>query len=98
MTGLGKNTIKEIDLQRLKDKYTVDGKTLRKPERQARILAIDEFKLHDLAKAYRQPDESAMAKDISEIMDICEATENSHLLWFRGFWTATSRVSSPMLS
>ena len=24
-----------------------------------------------------------MAKDISEIMDICEATENSHLLWFR---------------
>lgn len=28
LTGLGKNTVKEIDLQRLKDKYTVDGKTL----------------------------------------------------------------------
>lgn len=25
LTGLGKNTVKEIDLQRLKDKYTVDG-------------------------------------------------------------------------
>lgn len=47
LTGLGKNTVKEIDLQRLKDKYTVDGETLKKPEKQARILAIDEFKLHD---------------------------------------------------
>ena len=28
LTGLGKNTVKEIDLQRLKDKYTVYGKPL----------------------------------------------------------------------
>ena len=28
LTGLGKNTVKEIDLQRLKGKYTVDGKTI----------------------------------------------------------------------
>lgn len=45
-TGLGKNTVKAIDLQRLKDKYTIDGKTLIKPERQARYLGIDEFSLH----------------------------------------------------
>ena len=37
LTGLGKNTVKEIDLQRLKDKYTVDGKTLIKPAKQARF-------------------------------------------------------------
>ena len=47
ITGLGKNTVKEIDLQRLKEKYTVDGKRLIQPERQARFLGIDEFKLHD---------------------------------------------------
>ncbi len=47
LTGLGKNTVKEIDLQRLKEKYTVDGKTLIKPEKQARYLGIDEFKLHN---------------------------------------------------
>ena len=47
LTGLGKNTVKEIDLQRLKDKYTVDGKTLIKPEKQARFLGVDEFKLRN---------------------------------------------------
>lgn len=47
ITGLGKNTVKEIDLQRLKEKYTVDGQRLIRPERQARFLGIDEFKLHD---------------------------------------------------
>ena len=46
ITGLGKNTVKAIDLVRLKEKYTLDGK-LKKPERQARFLGIDEFKLHD---------------------------------------------------
>ena len=39
--------MKEIDLQRLKDKYTVDGKALIKPEKQARFLGVDEFKLHN---------------------------------------------------
>ena len=65
LTGLGKNTVKEIDLQRLKDKYTVDGKTLKKPERQARILAIDEFKLHDGHKY------------ATHIIDL----ETGHILW-----------------
>ena len=47
LTGLDKNAVKDIDLKRLKDKYTIDGTTLIKPERQARVLGIDEFKLHD---------------------------------------------------
>lgn len=46
ITGLGKNTVKEIDLQRLKENYTVNGNLI-KPETQARFLGIDEFKLHD---------------------------------------------------
>lgn len=65
LTGLGKNTVKEIDLQRLKDKYTVDGKTLRKPEKQARFLGVDEFKLHN---GY---------KYASLIIDM----ESGHILW-----------------
>jgi len=47
LTGLGKNTVKDIDLQRLKEKYTIDGEKLIKPERQARFIGIDEFKLHN---------------------------------------------------
>jgi len=47
ITGLGKNTVKDIDLERLKEKYTIDGKELIKPERQAKFLGIDEFKLHN---------------------------------------------------
>lgn len=47
ITGLSKNTVKAIDMERLQKLYTVDGKTLRKPERQARRLGVDEFKLHD---------------------------------------------------
>lgn len=46
ITGLGKNVVKDIDLKRLKEKYTVDGKLI-KPETQAKYLGIDEFKLHD---------------------------------------------------
>lgn len=47
LTGVDRNIIKEIDLKRLKNKYTIDGKQLIKPERQARFLGIDEFKLHE---------------------------------------------------
>lgn len=47
ITGLGKNTVKAIDLKRLQDKYTIDGQTLIKPEQTTRFLGIDEFKLHD---------------------------------------------------
>ena len=46
ITGLGKNTVKAIDLQRLKDRYTLDGTKLIPPEKPAKVLAIDEFKLH----------------------------------------------------
>ena len=43
ITGLGKNTVKAIDLKRLQDKYTIDGQTLIKPEQTTRFLGIDEF-------------------------------------------------------
>ena len=65
LTGLGKNTVKEIDLQRLKNKYTVDGKTLIKPEKQDRFLGVDEFKLHN---GY---------KYASLVIDM----ESGHILW-----------------
>ncbi|MFR0614687.1 hypothetical protein ACLUXJ_10070, partial [Lactobacillus porci] len=47
LTGLDKMTVKSIHKELLLSKFTTDGKTLIKPERQARYLAIDEFKLHD---------------------------------------------------
>ena len=65
ITGLGKNTVKEIDKKRLQKKYTIDGKKLVKPERQAKYLGIDEFKLHD---GYRYA---------SHIIDM----ETGHILW-----------------
>jgi len=65
ITGLGKNIVKDIDLERLKDKYTMDGNKLIKPEKQARFLGIDEFKLHD---GY---------KFATHIIDL----ETGHILW-----------------
>lgn len=51
LTGLGKNTVKDIDKKRLEDRFSeVDAngrRVLKKPEEQARHLGIDEFKLHD---------------------------------------------------
>ena len=47
ITGLHQATVKAIDKQRLIEKYTIDGKTFRKPEKPASFLSIDEFKLHD---------------------------------------------------
>ena len=51
MTGLHKNVVKAIDKARLESLYTELGgdgrRRLRRPERQARYLGIDEFKLHD---------------------------------------------------
>jgi transposase len=46
LTGLGRNTVKDIDLQRLRDRYTQGGARLRKPGRQARHVGVDEFLLH----------------------------------------------------
>ncbi len=67
LTGVGRNIIKEIDLERLKEKYTVngDGKELIKPEKPARFLGIDEFKLHNGFKY------------ATHIIDI----ETGHILW-----------------
>jgi len=65
ITGLGKNIVKAIDKKRLEEKYTIDGKKLIKPERQARYLSIDEFKLHD---GYRYA---------THIIDL----ETGHILW-----------------
>ena len=67
LTGLGKNTVKEIDKERLQELYTIDGKKLRKPEVQARFLGIDEFKLHDGHKY------------ATHIIDL----ETGHVLWIQ---------------
>ena len=47
LTGLHQRTVKDIDKARLQRIYTEDGEHLKKPETQAKHLAIDEFKLHD---------------------------------------------------
>lgn len=47
LTGLDKMTVKSIHKSLLLSKFTTDGKTLIKPERQEKYLAIDEFKLHN---------------------------------------------------
>ena len=70
LTGLGKNTVKEIDKERLQELYTImtkDGLKLRKPEKQARFLGIDEFKLHDGHKY------------ATHIIDL----ETGHVLWIQ---------------
>lgn len=46
ITGLGKYVVKDIDKRRLLEKYTIGGEKLIQPERSARFLGIDEFKLH----------------------------------------------------
>lgn len=50
LTGVGRGIVKAIDKKRLQDLYTEeteDGWKLKKPECQAKFLAIDEFKLHN---------------------------------------------------
>jgi len=46
LTGLCKNIVHDIDLERLREKHTVNGTKLKRPEKQAKFLGIDEFKLH----------------------------------------------------
>lgn len=70
MAGLGQHTVKDIDKARLERLYTVqteDGKALKKPEKQAKYLAIDEFKLHN---GYIYP---------THIIDL----ETGHILWIQ---------------
>jgi len=47
LTGLGKNTVKDIDKKRLQELYTTTDGKLIKPERTTKFLGIDEFKLHN---------------------------------------------------
>lgn len=55
ITGLGQGTVKDIDLVRLRRKYTESNQEedgtlsvkLKKPDSQTKFLIIDEFKLHD---------------------------------------------------
>ena len=65
ITGLGKNVVKEIDKKRLQEMYTIDGKELIKPEKTAKYLGVDEFKLHN---GY---------KYATHIIDM----ETGHILW-----------------
>lgn len=65
LTGLGQNVVKRIDLKRLREKYTIDGEHLKKPTKTAKILGIDEFKLHNGRKY------------ATHIIDM----ETGHILW-----------------
>ena len=47
LTGLGRNVVKEIDRARLQELYTTPDGKLIKPEKYAKFLGIDEFKLHN---------------------------------------------------
>lgn len=68
ITGLGENTVKDIDKKRLRDIYTTDGgKKLIKPAKQAKYLGIDEFKLHN-GRRYA-----------THIIDL----ETGHILWIQ---------------
>ena len=67
LTGLGTTTVKDIDKQRLQELYTIDDKLI-KPEKPAKYLGIDEFKLHN---GYRYA---------THIIDM----ETGHILWVAG--------------
>ena len=68
ITGLGENTVKDIDKKRLQDIYTTDGGSkLKRPEKQAKFLGIDEFKLHN-GRRYA-----------THIIDL----ESGHVLWIQ---------------
>lgn len=68
LTGLGKNTVKDIDKERLLESYTTPDGKLNKPDKPAKFLGIDEFKLHN---GYRYA---------THIIDM----ETGHILWIAG--------------
>lgn len=47
LTGLGKNTVKEIDKKRLEERYCTSNGEWRVPDETPSVIGIDEFKLHD---------------------------------------------------
>ena len=68
LSGLGKNVVKAIDKDRLQNLYTTSDGSLIKPEKHAKFLGIDEFKLHN---GHRYA---------THIIDM----ENGHILWIAG--------------
>ena len=68
LTGLGRNVVKEIDRARLQELYTTPDGKLIKPEKYAKFLGIDEFKLHN---GHRYA---------THIIDM----ETGHILWIAG--------------
>ena len=68
LAGLGKNVVKAIDKERLKSLYTTPDGKLIKPDKHAKFLGIDEFKLHN---GHRYA---------THIIDM----ETGHILWIAG--------------
>lgn len=68
LSGLGKNVVKAIDKKRLQELYTTPDGSLMKPEKYAKFLGIDEFKLHN---GHRYA---------THIIDM----ETGHILWIAG--------------
>ena len=68
LTGLGQNTVKTIDRGRLRGLYRTKDGSLIKPEKPAKFLGIDGFKLHN---GYRYA---------THIIDM----ETGHILWIAG--------------